>query len=321
MLLFVAAFSLGACVSTGKWVSPLERDHPLVGRIWSPAARHFVSRQELEIAAQTADFVLLGENHDNADHHLLQAQMLSVMAKNGRKPALVMEMIDEDKQPDIDKWRSNSPKDAGDLGRAVNWHKTGWPEWSFYQPIADAALKASVPIRAGDVPRRRTRAIGRKGMSEIGQSRRNRLGLDEPLPKIIEEQLLDELYEAHCRLMPRRALGAMVNVQRVRDAFLADNLNRSSALPNADSAVLVAGAGHVRNDYAAPVYLKRLRADARVLSIIFMEVQSGANRPSTYGDHYSGKLPFDFVWFTPRADNKDHCADLKKRFGKPKGIK
>ena len=317
-IILALVLSLSTCVSKGDWVSPLERDHPLVGSIWSPAARHFISRQDLEKAAQAADFVLLGEKHDNADHHLLQAQIVTAMAKMGRKPAIVMEMIDEEKQLDIDKWRSSGPANAGELGNAVSWEKSGWPDWSFYRPIADAAVTAILPIRAGNISRRRTRIISRKGIAEIAASRRDRLGLDIPLVKKIENQLRDELFESHCRLMPRRVLSPMINVQRVRDAFLADNLVTGAVLPNADSGVLIAGTGHVRNDYAVPVYLKRLRKDAKIMSVAFVEVENSANHPKDYGNHFNGSLPFDFIWFTPRADDKDHCTELKERFGKRK---
>ena len=34
------------------------------------------------------------------------------------------------------------------------------------------------------------------------------------------------------------------------------------------------------------------------------------------GDRYQGSVPFDFLWFTPRANDRDHCLELKRQWGK-----
>ena len=44
--------------------------------------------------AAARDFVLLGEKHDNPDHHRLQAWMIDALVARGRRPAIAMEMLD-----------------------------------------------------------------------------------------------------------------------------------------------------------------------------------------------------------------------------------
>ena len=289
-----------------------------MGRIWATGARQFVDRSEVEKAALAADFVLLGEKHDNADHHLLQAQMIKSLIAGGKKPAVIMEMIDEDKQPELDKWRLANPKDGSGLAEAVNWAKSGWPDWPTYQPIADAAVEAALPIRAGNLPRKKIRIIGRKGLGEIVADRRERLGLNTPVGEKVADQIRQDLFEAHCKLMPLKSLSPLINVQRARDAILADNLASGLKLSKTNTSVLVAGGGHVRNDYAVPVYLKSLRKDPRIFTVAFIEVAVDKDHPKDYSERFGSKFPFDYVWFTPRWDNKDHCAELKKRFSKYK---
>ena len=54
----------------------------------------------------------------------------------------------------------------------------------------------------------------------------------------------------------------------------------------------------------------------------FIEVMDNSSYPIDYGRLFSGtSIPFDYVWFTPRADNQDHCAELRKKWGKPKKSK
>ncbi|MEA2748381.1 MAG: hypothetical protein QOI41_2524, partial [Myxococcales bacterium] len=46
-----------------------------------------------------------------------------------------------------------------------------------------------------------------------------------------------------------------------------------------------------------------------VLSIAFAEVEKGKNDPPAYAARWNvTTLPFDFVWFTPRATDEDPCA-------------
>ncbi len=124
--------------------------------------------------------------------------------------------------------------------------------------------------------------------------------------------MLEVLFDSHCRLMPKTALSPMLHVQRARDAILADNM----VLKGADGAVLIAGNGHVRADRGAPLYLAKLAPGRSIATIAFREVEQGENSPGFYIGDSGGKAPFDFIWFTPRIDNRDHCAELKERFRK-----
>ena len=68
-------------------------------------------------------------------------------------------------------------------------------------------------------------------------------------------------------MAPEAMVDAMIDVQRARDATLADVVAR--ARRGATARVLIAGAGHVRRDRGAPLYLERRaptqqRAGARV---------------------------------------------------------
>ena len=77
LVLIVAsvACAVSAC-SVTSWKSTFGRNHPLTGRIWDVSSAGFIDRQNLFIRLARADFVLLGERHDNPDHHLLQAEVL-----------------------------------------------------------------------------------------------------------------------------------------------------------------------------------------------------------------------------------------------------
>ena len=76
-----------------SWKSPLGRDHPLTGRVWDVSSARFIEHQSLVTRLARADFLLLGERHDNPDHHLLQAEVLRSLITVGRRPAVGFEMF------------------------------------------------------------------------------------------------------------------------------------------------------------------------------------------------------------------------------------
>src|SRR5215475_6430614 len=75
------------------WQAPLGQDHPVVGRIWDTAAGEFIDRDALVDRLRRGRFVLLGEKHDNPDHHRLQTWLLRALVVAGRRPAVGFEMF------------------------------------------------------------------------------------------------------------------------------------------------------------------------------------------------------------------------------------
>jgi uncharacterized iron-regulated protein len=307
----VVAIVVGGCAKGEKieWESQAEKAHPLVGKIWDVKAGAFIGEDALLARLVTSRFVLLGERHDNPDHHALQAKLVRAMYESGRRPALGFEMFATDDAPAIIRYLARSPKDAAGLGDAVNWSRSGWPEWRLYQPIAQAALDASVPIVATNLSKAATEAVRRNGLAGLGPALTTQLRLAEPTPET-RLALTRELRDSHCGQVPDAAIDRMVDIQWARDARIAASLARGG---QRDGAVLIAGAGHVRRDRGVPVHLARQAPEASIASLAFVEVDPAAAKPGDYAARFgSESLPFDYVWFTPRVDDGDPCEKLKK---------
>jgi uncharacterized iron-regulated protein len=301
------------------WQSPLLQQHHLVGRIWHPADGRFVEQKTLLAALAASAYILLGEKHDNPDHHLLQARLIRTLTALGRRPAVVWEMIPESRQPVLDRYWAKYSRDAAALGGTLGWDASGWPPWSQYQPIAEAAMAAHLPMYAAGLSKAAVRTLARGKPSFEFAKRQRALGLDHPVPKEMRRRSLEQLYQGHCELMPREALGPLLNVQRARDAVFAEHMLAAGVN---DGALLIAGTGHARGDLAVPVFLARHQPGVRVTTVAFVEVRDGVLDPTDYAASFSAPvLPFDYVWFTPRADNVDHCTKLRQKWQKPKGAK
>ena len=306
---------LGGCakVSTIEWESPVAREHPLVNRVWDVKAGAFVGESAMIKELAASRWVLLGERHDNADHHVLQARVVRALVEAGRRPAVGFEMLSTDDAAALTRFLARSPKDAAGLGDAVNWGRSGWPEWRFYQPIAQAALDGGLTIVVTNLSRAATEALRRNGLSGLGPTLTQQLRLDEVPSLETRAAMTRELRDAHCDQTPESTLDRMVDTQWARDARIAASLARAGAR---DGAVLIAGAGHVRNDRGVPVHLARHAPGTRAASVAFIEVDASKTSPADYAVAFDGALPFDFVWFTPRVDDTDPCDKLKKAAGR-----
>jgi len=302
------------------WQSPLAAEHPLAGTLVRATEGRRVDPGALAKAAGAADFVLLGETHDNPDHHRLQAWVLAALAAQGRRPVVAFEMIDRDQADALAAYLESHRDDAAGLGAALGWEESGWPDWSMYRPIAEVALAHGLPLRAADVARATQRKVGRQGLDALPEQRRRTLGLDSPLPPALRESLRRELMASHCDMLPEAALAPMMQVQRLRDAVMADSL--IAAVPESQGpVVLIAGRGHVRADRGVPWYLRRRLPEAEILTVGLFEVADDLRDWRAYRPEVPEAAPaaFDYLWFTPRADDRDHCAEMEARikaFGK-----
>jgi uncharacterized iron-regulated protein len=253
--------------------------------------------------------VLLGEKHDNPDHHVLQARMIRALTAAGRRPVTAFEMFTPSQAQALTRYLAAHPREAAGIGEAVNWKESGWPTWAMYEPIAQVALDAGLTIIAANLDNDRVRAVGRQGVAALDPGFVRRHALNQPLPADVREALAEEIRDAHCGHAPEDRVGAMIGVQRARDAQMAEALLTA---PGRDGAVLIAGDGHVRNDYGVPAYVRHVDPGARTVSVAFIEVDAKRVTAESYAERFGGRLPFDYVWFTPAVDDEDPCEKFRK---------
>jgi uncharacterized iron-regulated protein len=262
-----------------------------------------VDERTLFAGLARADFVLLGEQHDNPDHHRLQAKAIAARVAAGQKPTVLLEMLEPDDDALVERYRADPHATAAGLGPVLAWEKRGWPPWSAYVPIVDVAFDAGLPLRSANLPRSVVRAVAHEGMRALPSEAVIGLGLDQPLAPALETSLEEELRSSHCGQLPESMVGPMALAQRARDGQMALRM-----LAARGPVVLIAGAGHVRVDRGVPVRLHAAKPSARVASVAFVEVDLRRSSPEDYASRFGAMtLPFDFVWFTPRASDDDPC--------------
>jgi uncharacterized iron-regulated protein len=281
-----------------------------VGRVLDVRQDRWADGGALAAAVAGADVVLLGETHDNADHHLLQAWLLDAIAASGRRPAVAFEMLGVHQQDALDAALARSPVTSDQVAAAVAWAESGWPGFDLYRPVFDASLAAGLPLLAANLPRDAARDAVRKGREALPEALRERLARDEPLPEAEAAEMRREMADSHCGELPERILDPMVLAQRARDAQMAERIETAAARRGA---VLVTGSGHARRDRGVPRHVLRDTPALSLASVAFLEVSPGDLDPADYAGAYGvARLPFDWVVFTPAAEREDPCAALRE---------
>jgi uncharacterized iron-regulated protein len=281
------------------WTAPLAQRAPLSGQIREPASGRRLTPEQLNARLAAADFVLLGERHDNPDHHRLQAWAVEFSGSH----AVALEMIDSDQAARLSQYLTTSPRSAEQLGNALDWANSGWPHWSQYQPIVEAAMRRGLPVLAANLPPALARAIARDGLDALPAPLAAQLRLDPAADKAVLAGHAADMQAAHCGKLPERSLAPFAVAQYARDGYMAwvmaDQWRRSERKMGV---VLIAGAGHARKDRGVPLHLARLAPDARVVSLAFVEAADGEMSAADLA-----LLPYDVVWFTARVDDDDPC--------------
>jgi len=276
----VACLALAACAH--------QPPEPLAGRIWDARAERYIGEQELFDRAANARQLLLGETHDNAEHHRLQLRVLQALAARGETRLLAMEQFDSDQQAALDTARARGA-DAEALADAAHFDRRGW-NWPLYKPLVEFALAHGWPLVAANLSRSEARAI-------VADPSRATLA---PAAPAVRQALERDIVAGHCGEAPEpKRLAGMVAAQRARDARMAQVL----AGRRWSGAVLIAGVGHVRRDRAVPLYLP----ESELVSVAFVEVDAEKATPSDYFDGFASPASFDYLWFTDPAPRADPC--------------
>jgi uncharacterized iron-regulated protein len=183
--------------------------------------------------------IAVGEKHDEASHHLVQARVLSALAD--RDPSLVVgfEMVSSDQQGELDGFASGKISEAD----FAAWWKTNWGfDYAIYKPIFDAARARHLRMVGLNAPIGVVIDVAKKGLAGLTPAERAQL------PASIQESS-DARYRDFVAAslaghkMPPDATKRMIEAQAVWNETMGANAAKLAA---AGSRVLViAGQGHV----------------------------------------------------------------------------
>ncbi|MBE0619738.1 MAG: ChaN family lipoprotein [Burkholderiales bacterium] len=245
------------CVPEGEWAVPGG------GRI---------AAQEILARAANARVVLLGETHDDPDHHRWELHTLAALATLHPKLMIGFEMFPRRVQPALDRWVAGKLNEAEFL-KASDWSQVWGYDADFYLPLFHFARMHRIPMIALNVERDFVRTVGAKGLAAVPSEKRE--GVTDPAAA--SEAYLARLFDAYSKhpeknktSAPARTdpeFGRFVEAQLVWDRAMAQALaDAATRNPNA-LVVGVMGARHVAHGDGVPHQLESLGVQ-RVVSLL-----------------------------------------------------
>jgi uncharacterized iron-regulated protein len=282
-------------------------DAPEVKRlVVAPGADVGASVRLVADRARNAEVVYLGELHDNAQHHAIQARILEALLAAGSRPALAFEMVPETRQAALDA-AVRSDAEPDEVNRQLEWRAQGWPDFAMYWPLFELARKNGLPVIATDLDPALTRRISRNGIGAAGpDSARLRSAMpDDPAR---DRAIAQRIRDAHCNQISESRVMRMLESWYARNVVMARRV--SDALAQAPQVVVIMGRGHA-SPGAVTEQLRALRPGTRQLVVGFFEGQA---------DKLVGETA-DVVWITPFRPHEDPCLSFPQRVGQgPGGI-
>jgi uncharacterized iron-regulated protein len=248
-----------------------------------------ITEQMLVERLRTQDVVLLGELHDNAQHHALRAGLISQIKRD--KLSVIAEYLPSGVRV----------KRAGALLsdlEAAGFDAKGW-QWPLHSPLFDAVLAANMPLIGGNLPKGFSRQLFEQGESALPAPMARAYQTASLSPEA-SRHLDQDLIDGHCGKLPDKYLQPMRLVQRATD------LSMAQALLDHAPSVLLAGNGHVRKDYGVPQALAALTPALKLAAVGFYEADTPREELVK-----SLRGRYDIVWISEPAERSDPCENFK----------
>lgn len=247
--------------------------------------------------AQSADWLLLGELHDQPEHHRVRAQLLQSL----KPEILVFEQLPLLPEP----VRLLADQPLLPQLEALGFDAKAWG-WPLHEPIFQIAASLATPILGGNLTQKQLRAASRQGLEALSPELQQGYASLAPLTDSGLSALKQDLRVGHCNMLPEVALPGMVMIQRIRDLCMAQSMAKGQR------AVLIAGNGHVRKDYGVPQILQQQADSRRVVSIGFTEAGED-------GLEAAEQMLYDGIWITSPLERPDPCEAFRSRQARTSG--
>ncbi len=277
--------ALSIIVAAAAWASARAATCPQPAQ-WLQLADGAIRPSTLQEAiahAARQRVVLLGENHDDAEHHRWQLHVLAALHAHQPDIALGLEMFPRRLQPVLDAWTSGSLGEREFLARS-EWDEVWGIDAALYLPLFHYARMHRIPMLALNVERSLVRDIGNRGWQAIRLEQREGVGDPAP-PAPAYVRSLYEAYVAHRPDAPAEPaiptdaqlrdpqFVRFVQSMQVWDRAMAQGIVEHLARGASRMVVGIMGSGHLREGFGVP---HQLRALGIAENVVLLPWESGS---------------------------------------------
>ncbi len=151
--------------------------------------------KELPMSQALADLkknriVLVGEHHNNPQHHMAQLAVIRALNEAGLRVAVGLEMFRNESQSALDQWIS------GEID-AKRFKKIYYDNWNFpwqaYRKIFEYARNHQIPMIGLNVPREIPRQVSRNGFKSLSPEQKGKIA---EVSCIVDQQYMNYIRKA-----------------------------------------------------------------------------------------------------------------------------
>ena len=213
------------------------------------------------IALAKRGVVLLGESHDQEEHHRWQLHTIAALFSHRPDMVLGFEMFPRRVQPVLNRW-SNGELNEPDFLREVDWPQI----WGFadklYLPLFHFARMHRLPMLALNIDRATNRRVAAQGLAPVLSTEREGVGDPAPASSFYRDRLFEWFKKHPAAGQDARAASErferFVCAQQFWDRAMAEAI--AAALRDARQPLVVGimGSGHIEYGDGVPCQLAAL---------------------------------------------------------------
>jgi uncharacterized iron-regulated protein len=162
----------GGRVTVGAWFDP----------------RRGANRNDAFVALAGQGIVLLGESHDEAEHHRWQLHTIAALFSLQHDMALGFEMFPRRVQPVLDRWSRGELNETAFLNE-VDWPRIWGIDAELYLPMFHFARMHRLPMVALNVDRETNRRVAMQGFASVANTERENVGDPAPASPFYRDRL------------------------------------------------------------------------------------------------------------------------------------
>ncbi len=238
-----------------------------------PEDKHFSSSSELIHELRNQQVVLLGEQHDVAEHHRWQLQTISEIHAVNDNIALGFEMFPRRVQAALDAWVAGKLNEKEFLEQS-EWQKVWGYDAQLYMPLFHFARINHIPMVALNIDRSAVRLASKKGVEAM--SKEERLGVSLPAKASADYiELLATTFGGHGHgsgetdsedIKNNAQFLRFVDAQQLWDRAMAEGIANTVLSSSAPLVIGVMGTGHIVERFGVPHQLNDL--DVRKVKVL-----------------------------------------------------
>ncbi|MFN0314212.1 MAG: ChaN family lipoprotein [Burkholderiales bacterium] len=280
------------CVALGKWTLA-------DGSLKTLPPGDLLSR------ATRARVILLGEEHDNAQHHAWQLHVLAALHASQPEMMIGFESFPRRVQPVLDRWVSGQLSEA-ELLRDTQWERVWGIDAQLYLPLFHFARMHRIPMLALNVERSLVQRVGQQGWRAIPLAEREGVGDPSPAtPAYL--QALYPAFRAHGAAESTPSTGLedprfrnFADSMLLWDRAMAEAIARPLLAQQVSLVVGIAGRGHLEYRHGIPRQLQALGIDGAVVLLPWDTGAQCESPPANIADAVFGLNPASMRANTPR---------------------